>query len=292
MSRRPVALRIMSGSAILASVLFASCGDSPTQPSSTQPPTLALTLNPSSTAAGQTVQGTITLTGGPSGAATVALSSSNGQVASVPATLTIPGGSSTGSFAVSTTAVTSSTTVTITASYASSPPVTTTATLTLSPPALQNFVVLDASGALTSGFDILVNTDKNQTNWLTSTADGLRAAYPSGQLWGFVAIVLNGPTNLGSRPSRDMSNYKTLRVQLRGESGGESVEVGIKDNTDPDTGAETKKTVELSSSWRSYDFPLADFSTADLRRLYLLIEVVLNGPTGRTVYLRDVQYVP
>jgi hypothetical protein len=89
-----------------------------------------------------------------------------------------------------------------------------------------------------------------------------------------------------------MSAYRTLRLQLRGSVGGESVDVGIKDNTDPDTGAETKKTVVLSSSWQTYTFALSDFLTADLKQLYLLMELVFNGPNGRTVFLRDVQYVP
>jgi hypothetical protein len=160
------------------------------------------------------------------------------------------------------------------------------------PPPTAPLVVVDATGALAAGLDIFVDTDRGQNAWLTTISDGLQAAYPSGQQWGFIGARLLGPTALGSRPGRDLSAYRTLQLDLRGASGGESVEIGIKDNTDPDSGTETKKTVALSSAWQTFTYPLNDFTTADLTRVYLLFEVVFNGATGRTVYVRNVRYVP
>jgi hypothetical protein len=159
-------------------------------------------------------------------------------------------------------------------------------------PASQPLVVLDPSALLASGLDLLVNTDTGRTTWLSQTPDGLLAAYPSGQQFGFVAAVLSGNTNPGSRPGKDLSAYKTLQIQLRGAVGGESLQVGIKDNTDPDNGTEVKKTVVLTSSWQTFTFPLADLTTADLKRIYLLFELVFGGPTAESVYFRDVRYVP
>jgi hypothetical protein len=152
------------------------------------------------------------------------------------------------------------------------------------------FVVFESSGGLGQGLDIFVNTDTGTTNWLSATAEGQLAAYPSGQQFGFVAAVLAGDPNLGNRPRRDLSMYRTLRFELRGAVGGEVIEVGIKDNTDPDNGSETKKGFTLTSNWTTHSVVLTEFATADLTRLYLLFELVFSGPVGRSVYFRNVRF--
>lgn len=80
------------------------------------PPVLnALTLNPTSVKGGATSQGTITLSGpAPSGGLAVTLSD-NSSYASEPASVTIPAGSTSAAFTVTTSVVTSSRTVTISA---------------------------------------------------------------------------------------------------------------------------------------------------------------------------------
>jgi len=83
------------------------------------PPTVSsLTLNPTSVVGGvQSSTGTVTLSGAaPAGGAQVILLSSNGA-ASVPASVTIPAGSSSATFAVNTSIVLLSTSATISASY-------------------------------------------------------------------------------------------------------------------------------------------------------------------------------
>ncbi len=94
-------------------------------------PTLTgLTLAPFGVVGGQSSTGTVTLGGpAPSGGAIVALASSNSSVASVPATVTVPGGATSASFIVSTKRVNRTKTATITASYNSSS-VSTTLTVT------------------------------------------------------------------------------------------------------------------------------------------------------------------
>lgn len=296
-SRRVVLGKITCGTATVAAVLVSvGCDDKtqppigPTPPAS--PPVLSLSLSAPTIQGGQAVDGTVTLANVSSGTA-VALSSSNSQAATVPSTVAITSGATSATFRVTTSEVAADAAVTITASYAGPPPLTQTATLTVTaPPPPPGFVVLDASSALAAGFDIFVNTDRGLTSWLTRTGDEMQAAYPTDQLFGFVAIVLAGNSNLGSRPSRDMSSYRTLQVQMRGAVGGETFDVGIKDNTDPDDGSETKRTITVSSSWQTYSFTLADFRTADLRRLYLLFEIVFNGRNGRTVFFKDVRYLP
>lgn len=93
---------------------------------SSGPSLSALSLSPTSVTGGGTSQGTVTLTGAaPSGGSVVALSSSNTAAATVPASVTVPAGSTSRTFTVSTQAVSSSTSATITATLG----VTRTATL-------------------------------------------------------------------------------------------------------------------------------------------------------------------
>lgn len=162
----------------------------------------------------------------------------------------------------------------------------------VSGPATQPLVIVDTSGAVSSGFTIFVDTDQDKTDWLSVAPDGLMAAYPANQGWGFVATVITGPTALGSRPSKDYSGYKTLRIQLRGAAGGEPIDLGIKDALDNDDGSETRKLFVLTSSWQTVDVPLADFKTADLKHLYLAFELVFNGVTPRTICFREVSLLP
>ena len=92
----------------------------------------SLALNPSSVSGGSPSQGTVTLSGAaPAGGAAVTVSS-GGSAASVPTTVTVPAGATTASFAITTSSVTSSTPVTITASFGGA---TRTATLTVTAPA-------------------------------------------------------------------------------------------------------------------------------------------------------------
>jgi len=92
----------------------------PATPAPAPAPLPALTgiaLAPSGVAGGQSSTGTVLLDGpAPSGGAMITLSSSS-SAASVPATVTVPAGATSGSFAVATMRVKRTTTVKITASY-------------------------------------------------------------------------------------------------------------------------------------------------------------------------------
>jgi hypothetical protein len=96
----------------------------------TAPVASGLTLNPASITSGGTSVGTVTLNGpAASGGRTVALTSSNTGVATVPASVVVPAGSTTVTFNVTARTVTTSTTVTISAVAGA----TVTAALTVNP---------------------------------------------------------------------------------------------------------------------------------------------------------------
>ncbi len=95
-----------------------------------QPPALAsLTLSPSTALGGSPSTGTVSLSGtAPNGGILVTLSSSKPAKASVPANVTVAAGKNSATFTINTVAVTSGTSVTISASYGG---VTKNATLTI-----------------------------------------------------------------------------------------------------------------------------------------------------------------
>jgi hypothetical protein len=89
----------------------------------------SLSVNPASVPGGTSVTGTVTLNApAPTGGALLTLTSGNGAVVTVPTGVTIPAGSSSATFTVTTTATSATTPVTLTAAYGG---ITQSATLTV-----------------------------------------------------------------------------------------------------------------------------------------------------------------
>jgi exo-beta-1,3-glucanase (GH17 family) len=146
---------------------------------------------------------------------------------------------------------------------------------------------------LAGGYDMGVNTSGGITNWVTDMGGYMRMAYPPGQSWGAVFITFGPPVPF-PRPGQNLYAYNSLSIEMRGEVGGEDVWIGLKDNTDPDNGTETKIPVQdLTTTWQTYTFPLSSFVTADKTRLYVVTEFVFEpGTPAETVYFRRIRYNP
>ena len=109
-----------------------------------------LAVSPATVSGGSSAQGAVVLAAAATTATSVALSSTNAGVAAVPTTITVPAGSQSAVFAISTSTVTVSTTVTIRATLNG---VTKTASLTVTPaspppppPAQNALLTVNASG--------------------------------------------------------------------------------------------------------------------------------------------------
>jgi hypothetical protein len=147
-----------------------------------------------------------------------------------------------------------------------------------------------ANGLLARGLDMGIDTSEMQRDWLKVPNGGpLQMSYPPGQEWGACFITVGKPTP-APRPSINLSFYSTLVIVMRGVVGGEQVEVGVKDSLDLDNGTETKTLVELSTEWETYEFPLAAFSSADLRALYVVTEFVFDGPASTSIEVQSIEY--
>lgn len=151
-------------------------------------------------------------------------------------------------------------------------------------------VLFDERG-LASMYDVGVDSSGARRDWLRPTSESLELAYPAGQAWGAVFVTVGEPTD-SPRPWKDFSSFRALSLEVRGDRGGESFEVGLKDARDPDDGSETRaRVVSCSREWTTYRFPLADFRTADLAKLYVPVEFVFSGVRAQKVYVRDIRFV-
>jgi len=113
-------------------------------PAAAGPSLFSVTVNPASVGGGAPATGTVTLTtAAPISGAIVALSSSNATVASVPASVTVAAGALSAHFAIGTTGVTASTSVTISGAFGGA---TRTATLSVNPASPSATLTVTATG--------------------------------------------------------------------------------------------------------------------------------------------------
>ncbi len=147
-------------------------------------------------------------------------------------------------------------------------------------------------GQFGSGYHLGVSSSGRLTGWATVSGGEMCMSYPPGQEWGAISITVGSSTQELPRPGRDLSEYSSLELEVRGVTGGESVEVGLKDSMDPDDGSETKILLrDLSQSWETHVLPLEQFVTADLTRLYVVTEFVFST-NPETVCVRRIRFVP
>jgi exo-beta-1,3-glucanase (GH17 family) len=147
-------------------------------------------------------------------------------------------------------------------------------------------------GGLESGFSLGVNTSGQQRRWLTEKEGVFTLIYPANQQWGTMFIMVGQPALPGHRQSMDLSRYQSLKVDMRAETNGHCVRIGIKDKDQPDNGSETMISQCLTTSWTTVKLPLKAFVGADLTKLYVIFEMVFHGSSSFTVQARNIRYSP
>lgn len=155
METRILKARRLASAALLAAAAagVVQCGSSSTAPTTTTPTASlqSVSLNSSSVAGGNTVQGTVTLSAGaPAGGATVSLSSSKTSVATVPGSVVVPQGSASAAFTVTALTIGATDTTVISGVYLN---VTQTAALSVTAAAVHaDFIVTpDAATTVSAG---------------------------------------------------------------------------------------------------------------------------------------------
>ena len=107
--------------------------------------------------------------------------------------------------------------------------------------------------------------------------------------WG-VCYFYNGQGSIEQIRTKDFSIYKTLKLELKGEEGGEKVEIGLKDETNPTDGSETKVELTLSKDWEFYEIPLSAFKGTNLKKLFMVAEFVFENEP-RKINVRHIEYL-
>ncbi len=147
---------------------------------------------------------------------------------------------------------------------------------------------------LGAGFNMGVDTSEQQRTWVKKWNDGecFQLSYPKGQSWGAMFITAGQPVPPSSRHvSFDFSAFQTLAVEMKAESNGAVIDIGIKSIDQPDDGTEAKVTKTLTTEWKTYEIPLNQFTGTDLKRVYVATEFVFGSSDPEIVYVRSVRYL-
>jgi hypothetical protein len=148
-------------------------------------------------------------------------------------------------------------------------------------------------GNLGSHFDLGISTQHRHSTWVSQdTADHcLRFSYPEGNDWGVAFFTIETPRDSFSN-WMNFAHYGLLRIRMRGQSGGESVTIGLKDRNDRGDGREPKTTIsEVTNDFKDYYVNLSDMTPLDLTSLSVVPEFIF-GPASETIEVRDIEFLP
>jgi hypothetical protein len=76
---------------------------------------------------------------------------------------------------------------------------------------------------------------------------------------------------------KDFSEFKTLRLKLRGVKGGEKIAISLKDKSNPTDGSETKVPLTLTNEWEIFDIPLSSFAPTRLEELFIVTSIIVEN---------------
>lgn len=134
-----------------------------------------------------------------------------------------------------------------------------------------NYSMLSADalvrGLIGSTLDAASGNNPVRLNW-EQREGSLHVHYPGGADWAVLFFTVRGSS--GTRTSQDFSMYDKLVLELKGDAGGETIDVNLKDRDDPDDGTQTNIELQLTDQWKRYEINLADFKTADLSKLHVV----------------------
>ncbi|MFT3892762.1 MAG: glycosyl hydrolase family 17 protein [Anaerolineales bacterium] len=148
--------------------------------------------------------------------------------------------------------------------------------------------------SLRKGLSLGVEFSGHSYNWVKDLDGQIQVNYPPGQQWGAVFVTVGKPSSPGYRAGVDLSQYRSISMEMRGESNDQVVLVGLKDSSQKDDGSETLVPISLSSKWATYTLDLDTFIGADLTQVYIPVEFVFreNNTETETIYFRNIQYLP
>ena len=127
--------------------------------------------------------------------------------------------------------------------------------------------------------------DFRSVAWADESMD---LTYPGGADWADVWII----TGLAStaRLGMDFSDFDTLSLELKCDTGSETVFVELQDVDDIPDGTQTRVAIPITDEWQTYEVDLSEFETADSTKLRVVAGFVFGGePSSYSV--RNIRYL-
>lgn len=144
-------------------------------------------------------------------------------------------------------------------------------------------------GKVPTGFSLLNSASGLVKDYFTFEEDYLTLEYPEDTYqWAspyFVVSALSGRVN-----EMDFSGYDKMIIEMKGNVGGETLDLTMKDKNDPADGSESRLKLELTKDWKTYEIDTNHFKTADMSVIEVPLAFVFQGPTARKIHIRSIQF--
>ena len=144
------------------------------------------------------------------------------------------------------------------------------------------------NGVVNSYYSIAASSSQGRLQFFIQQLDAVDIEFPETN-WGAVMIVV-GQTMMDQIMVKDFSVYKTLKLELKGKHGGETVMVGLKDESNPMDGSETKVPLTLTNKWEIYEIPLTAFAPTNLSKLFMVTAFVFNKEQKK-ISVRNIEFL-
>jgi len=145
------------------------------------------------------------------------------------------------------------------------------------------------NGKLVSGYNIAFSGSSGFTGWSSLANDFITLIYPENQLeWGspyFEFYALKGRIN-----QLDATNYNKILIEMKGDIGGETFDITVKDKYDSRDGTETRLQVSLTNQWKVYEYNIAQFKTLNNSMVKIPLAFVFEGSKGRKIHIKSLKY--
>lgn len=152
-----------------------------------------------------------------------------------------------------------------------------------------NLVSLVFNGEIPSSFELRYAASGLFRNYFQKEEDYISILYPENAYeWGSVYFAVNALS--GRVNEMDFSPFSKVIIEMKGNLGGENIEVAMKDVNDPPDGSETRIKYTLTDEWKTYEIDTKDFVTADLKSIMVPFAFIFLGPTGQNIHVRSIQF--
>jgi hypothetical protein len=129
-----------------------------------------------------------------------------------------------------------------------------------------------------------------RVNSIRTIGGELLVDYPGGAEWASVYWVPQSVATSG-RQHMDFSAFTKLHLELKGETGDETVDVLVKDADYPDHLEPISVQLQLSDEWQTYEIDLNEFAPNDLSRLHVVLGFSIYPADDALVFsIRNARY--